>query len=307
MIKKRYLVATRPSILAYTQTKKVVDLLREKNFNIEFDIIKISTYGDYIKDKPIRTFGGTGVFVKELENAIIDGKVDFAVHSLKDVPSIQPEGLTLASFIKREDPRDVLLTRNNNSIYDLDEKCIIGTSSLRRIVQLMKIKPQAQFKDIRGNIDTRIQKLLKGEYDAIVLAASGLLRLEKQIPENAFLSLSDFLPAIGQGVIVLECKSEDKDLIDLLRIINDTETEIVVKAERSYMKNIGGCCKFPLAAYACIKNTQLTMDAMIGNHLTGEIIRLFGKDSCDKAEYLGEILAKRIKEECKIRGIVIER
>jgi len=186
---RKFIVATRPSLLAFTQTQQTVELLRKKNPDFEFEILKITTHGDTVTDKPLTAFGGTGVFVKELENAILEGRADFAVHSLKDVPGIQPSELVLASFPAREDPRDILLLRKGFSLKDLNENCKIGTGSPRRMVQIAEIIPTALFSDLRGNIDTRIKKLEDGQYDGIVLAAAGLKRMGKQIEENSFLSV----------------------------------------------------------------------------------------------------------------------
>jgi hydroxymethylbilane synthase len=293
--KRKYIVATRPSLLAFTQTEQTVNLLREKNPDIEFEIIKFSTHGDKVTDKPLTDFGGTGVFVKELENAILEGKADFAIHSLKDVPSIQPNELLLACFPKREDTRDVILTKDGLGLENLKEECIIGTGSPRRIVQIAAIKQNAVFKDLRGNIDTRLRKLQEGQYDAIVLAAAGLKRLGKTIPENAFIPVEICLPAIGQGAITLECKTNDAETIALLKTINDSETETAVIAERSYMLTIGGGCKFPLAANAIVKNNLLYLSVMIGDHIAGKIIRFTDTSPLNQAEELGRNLAEKVK------------
>ena len=302
---KKYIVATRPSLLAYTQTKQTVELLKEKNPDCEFEIVKISTHGDAVTDKPLTAFGGTGVFVKELENAILEGKAHFAVHSLKDVPSIQPADLVLAAFPPRQDPRDVLLIKDGLSISDLSDDCTIGTGSPRRIVQIAELKPTAVFTDLRGNIDTRLKKLDDGQYDAIVLAAAGLKRLGKEIQENAFLPVDTCTPAIGQGAIAIECKADDEETIALLRTINDPDTETAILAERSYMKTIGGGCKFPLGAYATVENETVQLSVMIGNHYTQQIIRFSGNASIAEAEELGKKLAETIMAEAEKLGIEI--
>ena len=304
---RKYIVATRPSLLAYTQTEQTVNALRAANPDCEFEIVKFSTHGDKVTDKPLTAFGGTGVFVKELENAMLEGKANFAIHSLKDVPSIQPEELVLACFPKREDPRDLLITRNGEHYSTLPENAIIGTGSPRRILQIKALKPNAQFADLRGNIDTRLQKLQDGQYDAIVLAAAGINRLGKSMNENAYLSTTTCVPAIGQGAIAIECKADDKETYEMLRSINDTNTEIAIKAERSYMKTIGGGCKFPLAAYATIENSEVTLNVMIGNHNTGQIINFTDKSSIENAEKLGFELAQKIEAEANKAGLVIER
>lgn len=291
---RKYIVATRPSLLAYTQTMQTVSLLQKLHPDIEFEILKISTHGDKVTEKPLTQFGGTGVFVKELENAVLEGRADFAIHSLKDVPSIQPDGLVLAAFAPREDVCDVLLLNAAESIAHLPDNCIIGTGSPRRIVQLQQLKPNAQFKELRGNIDTRIQKLENAEYDAIVLAAAGLNRLGRPIPESAFLSVEESIPAIGQGAICLECRADDTETFALLQSINHKATEIAITAERSLMKRIGGGCKFPLGAYAQIIDGKLEMIAMTGDHHTGKMIRIADVDLPENAETLGVKMAERM-------------
>jgi len=302
---KKFIVATRPSLLAYTQTQQTVELLKAKNPDCEFEIVKISTHGDAVTNKPLTAFGGTGVFVKELENAILEGKADFAIHSLKDVPTIQPDKLMLAAFPTREDPRDVLLIRNGLSINQLNDHCVIGTGSPRRMVQIAELKPTATFVDLRGNIDTRLRKLDEGQYDAIVLAAAGLNRLGKQIDEKAFLPVDLCIPAIGQGTIAVECRKDDEETIALLRTINNQDTETVTVAERSFMKTIGGGCKFPLGAYATIENETVQLSVMLGNHHTQQIIRLSDKAAASEAEKLGIKLAEEIIEVANKLGIEI--
>ena len=302
---KKFIVATRPSLLAYTQTQQTVELLKAKNPDCEFEIVKISTHGDAVTNKPLTAFGGTGVFVKELENAILEGKADFAIHSLKDVPTIQPDKLMLAAFPTREDPRDVLLIRNGLSINQLNDHCVIGTGSPRRMVQIAELKPTATFVDLRGNIDTRLRKLDEGQYDAIVLAAAGLNRLGKQIDEKAFLPVDLCIPAIGQGTIAVECRKNDEKTIALLRTINNQDTETATAAERSFMKTIGGGCKFPLGAYATIENETVQLSVMLGNHYTQQIIRLSDKAATSEAEKLGIKLAEEIIEVADKLGIEI--
>jgi len=308
MIKHRkFIVATRPSLLAFTQTEQTVELLREKNPDVEFEILKITTHGDTVTDKPLTAFGGTGVFVKELEHAILDGRADFAIHSLKDVPTLQPEELTLASFPVREDPRDVLLLRKGLKINELNYTCNIGTGSPRRIVQIAELIPTALFTDLRGNIDTRIKKLEDGQYDGIVLAAAGLRRMGKLIEEGSCLPVKICVPAVGQGVIAIECRKDDEETIAVVRSINDSATETAILAERGYMKTIGGGCKFPMGAYATVEQDKLKMVVMLGNHHTQQIIRFTGHGSVADPEGLGKDLAEKIINEAENQGMEIIR
>lgn len=284
---------------------QTVELLKAQHPDCEFEIVKISTHGDAVTDKPLTAFGGTGVFVKELENAILEGRADFAIHSLKDVPSIQPEGLVLAAFPTREDPRDVLLIKNGLSIDELNENCTIGTGSPRRIVQIAELKPGATFTDLRGNIDTRLKKLEEGQYDAIVLAAAGLRRLGKDIDAKAFLPVDRCVPAIGQGAIAIECRKDDDETIALLRTINNKDTETAILAERAFMKTVGGGCKFPLGAYATIQNETVQLAVMLGNHHTQQIIRFSDQADVSGAEKLGQKLAEKTIAEANKLGIEI--
>ena len=306
-MKKKFIVATRPSLLASTQTEQTVNLLRAKNPGLEFEIIKFSTQGDLVSDKPLLSFGGTGVFVKELENALIQGNADFAIHSLKDVPSFVPETLTLASFPKREDPRDIIIFKDNTYSSDLKalskQHLVIGTGSPRRIVQLSHMFKKAEFKDLRGNIDTRLRKLSEGQYDAIILAAAGINRLGKDVQRKKFLDQTACLPAVGQGIIGIECRKNDEETIEVVRSINDTDTEIAVKAERGYMIEMEGNCKFPLAAYAIVHENTVTLDVMIGNPETKQMIRITDSAFIDKAEELGIKLAEKIRPDAEKLGI----
>ena len=304
---RKFIVATRPSLLAFTQTLQTVELLREKNPDVEFEILKITTHGDTVTDKPLTAFGGTGVFVKELEHAILDGRADFAIHSLKDVPTLQPEELTLASFPVREDPRDVLLLRKGLKINELNYTCNIGTGSPRRIVQIAELIPTALFTDLRGNIDTRIKKLEDGQYDGIVLAAAGLRRMGKLIEEGSCLPVKICVPAVGQGVIAIECRKDDEETIAVVRSINDSATETAILAERGYMKTIGGGCKFPMGAYATVEQDKLKMVVMLGNHHTQQIIRFTGHGSVADPEGLGKDLAEKIINEAENQGMEIIR
>lgn len=301
--KNKFIIATRGSLLARTQTEQTVASIKKQNNDKEFEIKQFTTLGDKVTDKPLVNFGGTGVFVKELEDALLKNKADFAIHSLKDVPSNIPDGLILACFPKREKVNDLFLAQNNTSIFDMPQGFKCGTGSPRRIIQIMKIRPDAQFSDLRGNIDTRLNKLEEGQYDAIILAAAGMNRLGKLYSENNILSVENLLPAIGQGAIAIECRADDKETIEVLKKINHYETEIAVKTERAFMKEIEGGCKFPLAAYAIVSGNNLELDILAGQLSTGQFIRKKETTTIEKAFDMAKRMAKELIEECHKKNI----
>ncbi len=299
----KLIVATRGSLLARTQTEQTVEAIREQNPDTHFEITRISTIGDNVTDKPLISFGGTGVFVKELENALLEHKADFAIHSLKDVPNIIPEGLLLASFPKRETVNDLFLTRDNKTILEMPQGFKIGTGSPRRVIQLRKIRPDAQFSDLRGNIDTRFRKLEEGQYDAIILAAAGMHRLGKTIAKTAYISITDLLPAIGQGAIAIECRADDKKTLATIKKINHSETEIAVHTERIFMARIEGGCKFPLAAYAYVSNNKIVFDVLAGELKSGQFIRNTEEAYFEKAVDMASRMADELLEACHKQNI----
>lgn len=300
---KKLVVATRGSLLARTQTEQTVQEIKNQNPDSLFEITQISTMGDKVTDKPLVSFGGTGVFVKELENALLEGNADFAIHSLKDVPNSVPEGLVLASFPKREAVNDLFLTRDNKTILEMPQGFKIGTGSPRRIIQLRKIRPDAQFSDLRGNIDTRFRKLEEGQYDAIILAAAGMHRLGKTLSPIAYLSVNDMLPAIGQGAIAIECRTDDKKTLDAIRKINHYETEIAVKTERVFMAKIEGGCKFPLAAYATVLDGKIILEVLAGELASDRFVRKSEEASIEKAADMALRMADELLEECNRQHI----
>ncbi|RUT79862.1 hydroxymethylbilane synthase [Ancylomarina longa] len=301
--KNKVVVATRPSLLAYTQTMQTVALLQEANPDVEFEVIKYSTKGDRVLNRSLTEFGGTGLFVKELEHALLEKEADIAIHSLKDVPSFHPKGLSLQSFPERQDTRDVFLSRSGKGIDDMPEGFVLGTGSPRRRVQLAHVRPDIKFKEIRGNIDTRIQKLMDGEYDAIILAAAGMNRLGKEYDENLLLDVDQCIPAIGQGAIAIECREEDSRTAKIIKKINHQATQEAVLSERAFMSQIEGGCKFPLAAHAVVTDDILTMIAIVGDLKTGEFIienmEVAVAESVEKAKEL----ADQMKDTCKQKGI----
>lgn len=302
-INKQIIVATRGSLLALTQTNQTIESIRKLNNNLLFETKIFKTLGDNEINKPLISFGGTGVFVKELENALLNYSADIAIHSLKDVPSKLPDGLMLSCFPKRENVSDLFITNNNNSISDLPKNIKIGTGSPRRIIQLKKMFPNANFIDLRGNIDTRIRKLNEGYYDAIIIAAAGMKRLSKKIPTASYLNIEDVIPAVGQGAIAIECRADDKSTIEIINKINHLETEIAVKTERIFMAEIEGGCKFPLAAYAKVNKKKVELLVMAGELKTGQFIKKKYVSSINDCYDLAKQAAHELLESCHKQGI----
>ncbi|HET6641170.1 MAG TPA: hydroxymethylbilane synthase [Nitrososphaeraceae archaeon] len=246
---RNYTVGTRRSKLALEQTKSVVDLLKKSKRQTDIKILKISSSGD-LDVRPLYTFDRKGIFEKEIDQAVIDGQADFAVHSAKDVPTELFSDLSLASVPSRSAANDVLIHRNGLKLNELPSGAVIGTSSLRRAVQLLRMRPELKVKPIRGNIETRIKKVETGAYDAIVLAQAGLdrLGLTRYITER--FTVTDFVPAAGQGALALICRSDRPELLDLLRLIEDTRSRAELEAERNLLSVVEGGCKFPVGVVA---------------------------------------------------------
>ena len=292
---RKIIVGSRRSRLALAQTKWVIKKLESLGLPYEFEIKEIVTKGDKILDVMLSKVGGKGLFVKEIEQALYDGEIDFAVHSMKDMPAELPEGLVIAAIPQRVDPRDVLISKHHLSLDELPEGAVIGTSSLRRSAQLLNIRPDLAIKWIRGNIDTRLKKLKEENYDAIILAAAGLLRLDWSKEEiTQFLPTAVFLPAVGQGALGIECRADDQEIIALLKHIHDRESGLAVQAERAFLARIEGGCQVPVAAHATIQGKEIRLTALVGSPDGKTIIKesMSGKEPMS----LGESLADRLLE-----------
>ncbi len=298
-MKTKIIVATRPSLLAYTQTIQTVELLQKTHPSIQFEVRKFSTQGDRNQKSSLTEFGGTGIFVKELEQALLTNEADIAIHSLKDMPSVQPEGLCLAAFPEREDPRDVFVVANAPIK-------TVGTGSPRRLLQCTLQYPEATFVEIRGNVETRLQKMQNGLCDATYLAAAGLKRLGLQVPNSNLLNVEDFIPAIGQGALAIECRSGDGETQKIVAEINHKPTELAVNAERAFMKEIQGGCKFPLAAHAYYRSDKLRFLAIIGDLESKKYVKRAEEFELATAENDAVILAKAMKKECEKQNIHLE-
>jgi hydroxymethylbilane synthase len=269
------IVGTRQSALALTQTGQVVELLKqlaaEHGIACQFEIKKIVTKGDRILDVTLSKVGGKGLFVKEIEQALVDGDIDMAVHSMKDMPFELPEGLVVGAVPKREDPRDALITRGHRSLDELPQGALVGTSSLRRASQLQHLRPDLRIESVRGNIDSRLRKLDDENFDAILLAAAGLHRIGWQDRISAYLPPEICLPAVGQGALCIECRGGDAFMLDLLSRFQHEPTALAVRAERAFLGRLNGGCQVPLGAYASIRQDssgsempQLTLTGMVG-------------------------------------------
>ncbi len=268
----KLIFATRPSALARWQTQWVMDALRKVHPGLSCEEKVITTQGDKILDKPLPEIGGKGLFTQELENELLSGAVHCAVHSLKDLPIEDSDGLTIGCIPSRAEARDALISEKGYTIDTLPKGAKVGTSSLRRAAQFLAIRPDVQIESLRGNVDTRVRKALEGQYDAIVLAGAGLTRLglEKHVTE--WLSLEIMLPAPGQGALAVQCRSDDQTTLDLLKALEDEATRRAVTAERAFLEGLGGGCSVPVAAYGHrINDDQQTMT------LIGLIISMDGK------------------------------
>jgi hydroxymethylbilane synthase len=257
-------IATRESRLALWQAEHVRALLAER-FGDTVELLGMTTRGDQILDRALSKVGGKGLFVKELEAALEEGRAHLAVHSLKDVPMDLPTGFALAAVLEREDPRDAFVSARYDSIYALPQGARVGTSSLRRVVQLHALRPDLQIEPLRGNLDTRLRKLDEGQYDAIVLAAAGLKRLGLAARIRSVFEPDRMLPAAGQGALGIEVRSDEQALVDKLAALAHTPTLLAVEAERAVSRALGGSCTVPLAAHATWQGGTLTLHAALGH------------------------------------------
>lgn len=248
---RKIVVGSRRSNLAMTQTKWFIEQLKQSGAPFEFEIKEIVTKGDQILDVMLSKIGGKGLFVKEIQQALFNKEIDFAVHSLKDMPSELPDGLVIGCIPPRVDPRDAYIANDDIKLMDLPVGAVVGTSSLRRSSQLLLLRPDLDIKWIRGNIETRLRKLRAGEYDAIILAAAGIERVGWDADVvTEFLSVDDCVPAIGQGALAVECREEDAELLAALKEVTDEKTSIEIQAERTFLSEMNGSCQVPIAGFA---------------------------------------------------------
>ena len=284
-------IATRKSPLALWQAEHVRDRLLALHPGLQVELLKMSTQGDRILYSPLAKIGGKGLFVKELEQGMLDGRADLAVHSMKDVPAELPDGLCLGAILDREDPRDAFVSAQYSGVDDLPEGARVGTSSLRRQCQLRARRPDLQILDLRGNVGTRLGKLDAGDYDAIVLACAGLKRLGLSERITHALTPEEMLPAIAQGVIGIECRADDTRVRGLIGSLNHAETEQRTAAERAMNATLAGGCQAPVAGYSLLTAGVIELRGLVGQPDGSQVIRGDIRGPAEQAEALGKQLA----------------
>ncbi|WP_337922058.1 hydroxymethylbilane synthase [Vibrio cholerae] len=287
-------IATRQSPLALWQANYVKDALMAAHPELQVELVTMVTRGDVILDTPLAKVGGKGLFVKELEIAMLEGRADLAVHSMKDVPVDFPDGLGLVTICEREDPRDAFVSNTYAKIEDLPSGAIVGTCSLRRQCQLKAARPDLVIKELRGNVGTRLSKLDAGEYDAIILAAAGLKRLELESRIRSFIEPEQSLPAVGQGAVGIECRVNDQRVRALLAPLNHADTADRVRCERAMNLTLQGGCQVPIGSYALLEGDTIWLRALVGEPDGSQIVRGEIRGPRTQAEQLGITLAEQL-------------
>jgi hydroxymethylbilane synthase len=287
-------IATRKSPLAMWQAEFVQAELEAAHPNLTVELLPMSTRGDKILDTPLAKVGGKGLFVKELEQALLDGRADIAVHSMKDVPMEFPPGLELGVICEREDPRDAFVSNNFASLAELPNGAVVGTSSLRRQCQLRASRPDLEITDLRGNVNTRLGKLDTGEYDAIILACAGLIRLGFEARISESMSVQQSLPAGGQGAVGIELRENDKRVSQYLSVLHHDDSAVCVTAERAMNKHLEGGCQVPIAVHAIVADGQLSVSGLVGAVDGSTILRASISGAVSDAQTLGIALAEEV-------------
>jgi hydroxymethylbilane synthase len=293
----KIVIASRESRLAMWQAEHIQSRLQALYPELTVEILGMTTQGDQILDKTLSKIGGKGLFVKELELALQEGRADLAVHSLKDVPMQLPPGFALTAICRREDPRDALVSNRYHSLADLPQGAVVGTSSLRREAQVRARFPHLTVRPLRGNVQTRLSKLDQGDYDAIILAASGLMRLGLNDRIRALLEPQDSLPAAGQGALGIEIRTGRDDLAALLAPLEDPDTRACVEAERALSRALGGSCQLPLGAYATLEGEILHLSGLLAHPDGTQVLRADNRAPWQYADTLGQVVAGLLREQ----------
>ena len=287
-------IGTRGSKLALTQSEWIKEQLEKRHSGIHVELVKIKTTGDKILDVPLSKVGGKGLFVKEIEEALLESRVDVAVHSMKDVPAQLPDDLMLSTFPRREDPSDALISTEQQSLDQLPEGARVGTSSLRRSAQLLHLRPDLTIVSLRGNVDTRLGKLKSGDLQAIILAAAGLNRLGLSNVITQTIPFHQLLPAVGQGALGLEVRRGDQKTIALLDFLNHEDTRTAVAAERAFLKTLEGGCQVPIAGFAQVNGDTLSFEGLVAELDGSKIFKETETGTRDQAEEMGIRIAKKL-------------
>lgn len=287
-------IGTRQSALALWQAEYVAKCLREKYPGLRVELIKMTTKGDRILDAPLSKIGGKGLFTKALETAMLERRTDIAVHSLKDMPAIVPEGLAIACITKRFNPGDAFVSNKYDRFEQLPRGAVIGTSSLRRKAQLLALRPDLTIRDLRGNVNSRLAKLDAGEYDAVILACAGLKRLGFGDRIKEVVSQEDLLPAVGQGALAIEAREGDEEVLDLIKFLNDEDTRTAATLERSFLARVEGGCQVPVGVYAQVKEGGIEAEAVIASLDGAKVYRGKITGSLEEAPALGRQLAESL-------------
>ncbi|MCE2992731.1 MAG: hydroxymethylbilane synthase [Alphaproteobacteria bacterium] len=282
-------IGTRSSQLALAQTNKVAALLSIQYPELNCEIVKIQTSGDKFLDQNLATIGGKGLFLKEIENEMLAGNVDIAVHSLKDVPAMLPEGLEISCFLSRDDARDVLISKDRYNFQTLPEGATVGTSSPRRVLQLQMLRPDLHVVNLRGNINSRLAKVEVGQMDACVLAYAGLYRLNMHSRIDEVMSIYDMIPAIGQGIVCVEHRKEDEKIKQMLQSISSYESERAAQIERDFMISLNGSCNAPIAAYSYVEHDAMNLLAIYSEN--GKILKKQYQEPLADCMNLGKLAA----------------
>lgn len=293
-MREKLVIATRGSKLALWQAEHVAGLVRQTHPDLDVTLLPLSTKGDRIVDVPLAAIGGKGLFVREIETALLDGRADLAVHSLKDMPAEQPGGLVIGVVPRREDPTDLLLSVRFDSLAALPADARVGTSSLRRKAQLLALRPDLTVADLRGNLDTRIRRLTEGAFDAIIVAAAGMNRLGLSAPKISPLTPPDFLPAAAQGALGLEYRTADKRTARLVSFLEHPESRDAVTAERAFLARLNGGCQVPVAVHAAVSDDCLCLDGLVADVTGIRVYRDVILGTRDQAAELGRRLAETV-------------
>jgi hydroxymethylbilane synthase len=288
---RAYVIGSRASRLALWQAGWVRDRLQAAGHQVRVETIHTS--GDRVPDRPLRSFGGKGIFVKEIEESLLGGAIDLAVHSLKDLPTEQPRGLRISCVPAREDPHDLLLAPGRPDLGDLPPRSVVGTGSPRRACQIHAARPDLTIRDLRGNVETRLGRLEKGDYDAIVLALAGVKRIGAEV-EGIVLDFDRMLPAVGQGALAIEARDDDGDAQGILKFLHHPATAVAVAAERAFLRALGGGCQAPIAAIADESGNRLRLRGLVGSADGTTVLRDCEEGAVDQPEEIGRTLAERL-------------